>query len=91
MASITVKMKPEELDEIFLKNIRALFKNHQVSVTIESDDALALEQMEQTLTHRTRERASYAISGTAFDEILQAAESDDNYDVIAAMKQYKAN
>ena len=45
MASITVKIKPEELDDLFLKNIRALFKNGQVSVTFESDDTSALEQM----------------------------------------------
>ena len=91
MASITVKIKPEELDESFLKNIRALFKNRQVSVTFESDDIVALEQLTQTLTQRIQEGAAYAISGAAFEDILLAAESDENYDAVAVLKQDKAN
>ena len=91
MASITVKIKPEELDEFFLKSIRALFKNQQVSVTFESDDTVALEQIEETLAQRTREIASYAIPGAAFDDLLQAAESDENYDVLASLKRFKVN
>ncbi|MDO8367226.1 MAG: hypothetical protein Q7T20_10540 [Saprospiraceae bacterium] len=91
MASITVKIKSEELDESFLKSIRALFKNRQVSVTFESDDTVALGQMKETLTTRDLEGASYTIPGDAFDELLQAAESDENYDVIASLKEFKVN
>ncbi|MBC7775216.1 MAG: hypothetical protein H7246_07240 [Phycisphaerae bacterium] len=91
MASITVKIKSEELDESFLKNIRALFKNRQVSVTFESDDTVALEQIAAKLANRTQEGASYAIPGAAFDDLLQAAESDENYDVVTALKRHRIN
>ncbi len=91
MASITVKIKSEELNESFLKKIRALFANRQVNVTFESDDIVALEQLAQTLSQRIQEGAAYAIPGAAFEDILQAAESDENYDAVSALKQYKAN
>ncbi|MFN0035593.1 MAG: hypothetical protein ACKVUS_11035 [Saprospiraceae bacterium] len=90
MASLTVKIRLEELDEPLLKNIRALFKNRPLSVTFESDDSLALETLASTLARRLREGASYAVPAAAFDDLLQVAESDENYDVIAALKKYEA-
>ena len=91
MASITIKINPEELNESFLKNIRALFKGRQVSVTFESDDTFALERMAETLVLRVQEGITYTIPGAAFEDILQAAESDENYDAVAALKHHKAN
>lgn len=89
MASIKVKVTAEEIDELFLKNIRALFKNGKVRITFESDDAIALEQLESTLTRRAREGATYSVPGDTFDKLLQVAEADDNFDVVAELKKYK--
>ena len=52
MASISVKVSAEELDEFFLKNLRALFKNGQLNITFESDNTVALEQLSGILTGR---------------------------------------
>lgn len=89
MASVTVKVRVEELDEFFLKNIRTLFKNGKLRITFESDDTAALEQLEDTLTRRAREGATYSVPGETFDQLLQVAEADDNFDVIAELKKYK--
>lgn len=89
MASVTVKVRAEELDELFLKNIRALFKNGKLRITFESDDAAALKQLEDILTRRMREGAAYSVPGEAFDTLLSVAEADDSFDVVAALKKYK--
>ncbi len=89
MASVTVKIRAEELDEFFLKNIRALFKNGNVRITFESDDLAALEELESTLAQRAREGAAYSVPGETFDKLLQVAESDDSFDVVEALKKYK--
>ena len=54
MASISIKVSAEELDEFFLKNLRALFKNGQLNITFESDNTVALEQLSGILTGRQR-------------------------------------
>jgi hypothetical protein len=89
MASITVKVTAEEIDELFLKNIRALFKNGKVRITFESDDTAALGQLENILNQRVREGATYSVPGDTFDQLLQVAESDDNFDVVAELKKHK--
>lgn len=89
MASVIVKVRAEELDEFFLKNIRALFKNGKVRITFESDDLAALEQLESALTRRVREGAAYSVPGEAFDALLSVAEADDSFDVVSELKKHK--
>ena len=89
MTSLTVDIRAEELDAAFLKNVRALFKNGRLRITFESDDAPALQQLNSLLARRRREGAAYAIPGTAFDALLDRAEADESFDVVAALKQFK--
>jgi hypothetical protein len=51
----------------------------------------ALEQLEDTLTRRVREGAAYSVSGEAFDKLLSVAETDDSFDVVAALKNTKSS
>lgn len=89
MASISIKVSAEELNEVFLKNLRALFKNGQLKVTFESDNVTALEQLAGILANRQREGATYSVPGEAFDALLSRAETDENFDVVSALKGYK--
>lgn len=65
MASISVKVSAEELDEFFLKSVRALFKNGQLHITFESENTAALEQLLGLLAKRQSEGASYSVPGEA--------------------------
>jgi hypothetical protein len=89
MTSLTVDIRAEELDAAFLKNVRALFKNGRLRITFESDDASALQQLNNLLARRRREGAAYTIPGAAFDTLLDRAEVDESFDVVAALKQFK--
>jgi hypothetical protein len=87
MASITIAL--EDLNEDFLKKIRHLFKNRSIRIILESDDALAIAQVEDTLTRRRREGATYVIPGATFDELVKKTESDANMDIVHALRQFK--
>lgn len=87
MTSVTVQVDLEELDADFLKKIRALFKNGRVRVTFESEEIPALEQISAVLARRVR--AAYSLSGAAFDDLLQAAEADEQFEVVSALKKHK--
>ena len=89
MASISIKVSAEELDEVFLKNLRALFKSGQLKITFESDNTAALEQLSGILASRQRDGAAYSVPGEAFDALLSRAEADEGFDVISALKGYK--
>lgn len=89
MTSVTVQVNLEELDADFLKKIRALFKNGRVRVTFESEEVPALEQISTVLARRVREGAAYSLSGAAFDDLLQAAEADEQFEVVSALKKHK--
>jgi|GEM_PF-4776899 len=89
MASISIKVSAEELDEVFLKNLRALFKSSQLKITFESDNTAALAQLSGMLASRQREGAAYSVPGEAFDALLDRAETEEGFDVISALKAYK--
>ena len=88
MASISVKISADKLDEAFLKHICSLFKNVQLNITFESDNAAALEQLSGILAGRQREGAAYSVPGEAFDALLSRAEGDESFDVVSALKGY---
>jgi hypothetical protein len=89
MASITIKMRPEELDDTWLKTIQSMFKSGKLTITFETDDATSLDKLGEALALRTREGASFEVPGEALDQLLDMAESDDTFDVMTALRQYK--
>lgn len=89
MAILTYRVKAEELDSNFIDSIKSLFKNRQISITIEADDEVALQQLDTVLAARQREGAAYVIPGEAFDALVEEAPQDEGFDVVDALKKYK--
>jgi hypothetical protein len=92
MHSVTYQLETSELDERFIKSIKALFGEGRVKVTITPEEKeITNPVLLSSLSTVNETTTAYDISADEFQALADKVLTDESFDAIAAIKQFKIN
>ena len=86
METAIFHLSAEKLDARLLKSLKILFKGQEIEITVRAKLTRTLDEL---LESREKASVTYDVPGEAFADIFDRVSEDENFDVVAAIRQYK--
>ncbi len=90
METAIFRLPVEKLDARLLKSLKLLFEGQEIEITVRaSAKSKPRKTLDELLESREQAGVTYDVPGEAFADILDHAETDEDFDVVAAIRQFK--